>query len=61
MAFGTIPMRKNNIIKKTDKNIKTVLRFDSGKRDFTRMIYVLLAGAMLVLIFGGYFLWDLYR
>ena len=39
-----------------DKNIKTILKFDTGADGFQKMIYVLAIGAMIVLIAGIYFI-----
>ena len=39
-----------------DKDIKTVLKFDTGADGFLKMIAVLAVGAVLVLIIGIYFL-----
>ncbi len=39
-----------------DQRLKTILKFDVGADGFKKMIYVLAAGALLVLTIGIYFI-----
>ena len=41
--------------------MKTILKFDSGKRGFIRAIYLLVGAMLFVLTIGGYVVWDLLR
>jgi len=41
---------------KTKDKLRMILKFDTGADGFQKMIYVLGAGAILVLILGIYFL-----
>ena len=38
--------------------MRTILKFDSGADGFQKMIYVLVATAIIVLLLGGYFIWT---
>lgn len=38
--------------------MKTVLKFDVGARGFKRAVYVLVIGAIILLLIGIYFIYD---
>ncbi len=44
-----------------DSNLKTILKFDTGADGFLRMIGVLTVGAVIVLITGSIFLFNLIK
>jgi len=39
--------------------VRKILKFDSGKKGFERAAYSLVGGAMIMIVFGVYFLWCL--
>ncbi|MBI4559684.1 MAG: hypothetical protein HY706_19010 [Candidatus Hydrogenedentes bacterium] len=41
--------------------MKTILKFDTGARGFKRAVYVLVIGAILLLLLGAYFVYDVLR
>ena len=43
------------------EKIRMVLKFDAGADGFLKMIYVLAGSAVLVLMAGGFFLFQLHR
>ena len=41
--------------------MRKILKFDSGKKGFERAAYTLVVGAIIMIIFGIYFLWGLFK
>lgn len=56
MDYGKISFKAVNMKKIDKKNLKQILKFDTGADGFQMMIYVLIAFAIGVLGFGIYFL-----
>ena len=46
---------------KNEKKLRMILKFDTGADGFQKMIYVLAITAVVVLVWGLYFIFILYK
>ena len=44
-----------------EEKLRMIIKFDTGADGFLKMIYVLAGSAIIVLIAGGYFLYQLHK